>query len=76
MELIVVKAEQLNACRRTLTEIMDLLNSSIRRKNHTLENAGRYLVWPLSKKDHAKSLLDELERHKSILDLAFSADIW
>lgn len=55
---------------------MNLLDHSIRRRKDNLRNTVKALAWPITTKNKAKALLDELERHKSTFDLAFSADIW
>jgi hypothetical protein len=71
-----VKAEQLEACSQTLRKIMDLLDNTRRHKNGSVRKVVDRLDWAIKKKDQAKTLLEELERHKSAFDLAFSADVW
>lgn len=60
---------------RTLINIMDFLNNSLQHRNYKVRGAVERVVWAISKKDEAKLLLEELERHKSALGLAFSAQI-
>jgi hypothetical protein len=72
----VVKAEQLEACSQTLRKIMDLLDNTRRHKNGSVRKVVDRVDWAIKKKDQAKTLLEELERHKSTFDLAFSADVW
>jgi hypothetical protein len=71
----VVKAEQLEACGRTLGEIMDLLNTTRLHTNGSVRKFGDRLKWANKTKDQAKALLGELEQHKTAFVLAFSADI-
>jgi hypothetical protein len=60
---------------RTLLAIMDFLNNSLQHRNNKVRGAVERVVWAVGKKDEAKLLLEELERHKSALDLAFSAQL-
>lgn len=72
----IVKPEQLDACRQTLHRIEDLLTTSIRRRKDRLGNTVKSVAWAMKTKDKAKSLFDELERHKSTFQLAMSLDMW
>jgi hypothetical protein len=71
-----VKAEQLDACGRTLTEVMGLLNNARLHKDGSVRKFGDRLKWAIKTKDQATRLLGELEQHKSAFVLAFSAEIW
>jgi hypothetical protein len=72
---MIITMEQRRACMRTLLDIMDFLNNSLQHRNYKVRGAVERIIWAIGKKEDAKLLLEELERHKSALGLAFSAQI-
>ena len=71
-----MKIAQVDACHLTLLEIQELLTKSIRRRNEHVRNVMKSIAWTMNIKNKAKSLITELEQHKSTFQVTLSLDIW
>lgn len=68
--------DYIEAYEQTLKEIQRFLDDLIRHRENRMRSLVHNIAWPLVTKVKVKGLIDELERHKNTLGVAFSAQNW
>jgi Fungal N-terminal domain of STAND proteins len=67
-----LRLDEINACRNTLTKVEKLYNKSCPKEGKVVRNFSRRYVWPVAKKE-IEEIMQRLERHKSTFILALNA---
>jgi len=68
-----MRIDHVNACDKTLYKIQLQLDKISNTKDRSISRTKKRLLWPLSQSE-TRTILAEVERHKSTMSLALSVD--